>query len=236
MFSNRKLRPILGKYSAKVLPFYVPKSVVQPILDESVELVSGPGAERGSERLVVIMLGRQSNVREPSQSKGIDYQECIVQVPYLRLRDQVSPAFTTAMVLYLDKWAPIFLGWKWYGFPKKYACIRSSEENFTVSTSFLSGRKGVLSANYKAGNEPNKMDAPGFMSLASLQNKPFEGLRIINLQWLGAQTELKVLPIEAGLCFSKPLFPGWPTGELKVQALSKESLGGFQMETCWSLG
>ncbi|PRY26119.1 acetoacetate decarboxylase [Aliiruegeria haliotis] len=114
------------------LPF--PRATVAAMLPEGLELdaqdVTGP-----EEHPVILLFGRQRNVRPNLMPFGWNYCEFICAVPWVRHTDpslQDLPPLLTPIQLYLDALPPILLGRYGYGYPKTRAAIHADLTSYII--------------------------------------------------------------------------------------------------------
>ncbi|MXU63911.1 NAD(P)-binding protein [Oceanomicrobium pacificus] len=111
-----------------------PRAEVEKLLPEGLELapqdLTGP-----DQHPIILLFGRQRDVRPNLLPIGMDYLEFICAVPYVRHTDpalQDMPPLITPTRLYLNALPPILLGVYGYGFPKLRARMSSDASCYEV--------------------------------------------------------------------------------------------------------
>ncbi|CAM4054007.1 NAD(P)-binding protein [Palleronia rufa] len=153
----------MAKTTGAALMLPVPRDTVAALLPRGLE----PGAQPvtgPAEHPVILLMGRQRNVRPNIAPLGMNYLEFICAVPWVRHSEpklaHLGPLVTPTR-LYLDSLPPILLGIYGYGFPKVRAEMLADATSYTIR--HATGGHAILTAEFTpAGPEGRAVDFPLF--------------------------------------------------------------------------
>ena len=169
---------------------------------------------------LLLMLGRQRNVRLALFSSGIDYLEFILAVPFVEHDRPGRPCgpFGYLPCLFLDRRLPILVGRVLLAYAKRRAAISATDETYRIACA----RAGepLLSARFGAtgGSSKGRLSGPivEILQLPVISRRARGAWRysVADLTLGRAQIE----PIGIELAIERPFVPGLPAGSFALDA------------------
>ena len=219
--------------AAAMLP--MPRDTVARLLPRGLE----PAAQAitpASEHPVILLMGRQRNVRPNIVPLGMNYLEFICAVPWVRHTDprlaHLGPLITPTR-LYLDSLPPILLGIYGYGFPKVRADMQADADSYVIR--HVTGGHTILTAGFApSGPEGRAVDFPQFARTRA----GFE-MMMVTRNRLGmwqysvydfALAQARLTPIDLSLRICSDDL-GLPQGHIAPPSLSDDPCGAFILRT-----
>ena len=225
----------LAQTTAAVAVMAFPHATVAAMLPEGLE----PAAQTLTDAQahpVILMLGRQRDVRPNIAPFGMNYLEFICAVPWVRHTDPKLAALQPLIHptrLYLDRVPPILLGIYGYGFPKKRARIQADRESYVIRGHH--DDRTILSAMFtSAGPETWAYHQPHFT-----QTRAAFDMTMVTRNRLGqwqysvydfSLGQARLTPIDLSLRLRSAAL-GLPPGNYAPPSLADTALGAFLLRT-----
>jgi len=222
----------IGCMTAIVAILPVSREAAQAMLPAGLELAAHGVLPRDGHPLVLIM-GRQSDVRPMAAPFGASYLEFILAVPFVghRGRGPEGP-FCYCPRLFLDRRLPTIAGRLLYGYTKQLATIRTTQTSYRIAD-FAGGE--LLSANFRptaAAIEPSRSGAAALFDLPVIS-------RAAGGWWYSCADfgldRAVVRPVELDLMIHRPFVSGLPVGEFLIADLEVDGARAFHVRTSWRL-
>jgi hypothetical protein len=189
----------------------------------------------GKRHPLVLILGRQSDVRPKLLPLGADYLEAIFAVPFVQLRGRgTAPRgpFCYCPRLLLDRRLPILGGRLLYHYDKHRALIRMTDDSYRIAEP--TNGELLLSAQVRTAEapvEPARRDAAMLFALPVI-SRAAHGWRY-SLVDFGLDRAL-IEPLELRLTIDRPFASGLPAGEF-VAGTDGGGARAFRIQTSWRL-
>lgn len=225
---------LVGDLDAAIALVGIPTASARALLPEGILLAPQDVVPDECHPLLLLM-GRQRNVRFAGASVGIDYFEFILAVPFVELAGSYAAGagpFGYMPRLLLDRWLPTVVGRLLLAYDKHRAVISRTEDSYRIVTP----RSGelLLTARFRV--------APGSAGyrLPSPVRKALQ-LPMISRRARGAWRytaadlrldEAQIEPLEIDLAIERAFVPGLPTGEFAPDA---DDGRAFRLRTSWRL-
>ena len=183
---------------------------------------------------LLLVMGRQRNVRFACAPVGIDYFEFILAVPFVEpagSRGAGGP-FGYMPCLLLDRWLPTVAGRILLAYEKRRAVIAGTNDSYRI-VSAETGEQ-LLAARHRPPARPGTYRLPvslrRALELPVISRRAGGGWRytVVDLRLDEAQIE----PVEMDLAIERPFAPGLPAGEF---ALDGGGGRAFRLRTSWRL-
>jgi hypothetical protein len=223
----------VGRMSAVVALLPVPCEAAQAMLPAGLQLAAQDVMPQDRHPLVLIM-GKQSDVRPRAAPLGAGYLEFILAVPFVGhcARGPRGP-FCYCPRLFLDRRLPTLAGRLLYGYVKRRATIRMTESSYRIAD--LEGGESLLSADFRATGaavEPSRsgISAPFDLPVVS---EAARGWRY-SCADCGLERAF-VQPVELHLVIHRPFVSGLPVGEFLIADADGDGARAFRIRTSWRL-
>jgi Acetoacetate decarboxylase (ADC) len=175
----------------------------------------------GNRHPLLLVLGRQRNVRLALFSTGIDYFEFILAVPFVdHARQGLHPRgpFGYLPRLFLDRRLPIVAGRLLLAYDKRRAAISATDESYRIARP----RTGepLISARFKAGRGSSDWRPPQpiteTLQLPVISRRARGAWRYSVADFALDRAEIR--PIGMELAIERPFVPGLPVGSFVLEA------------------
>ena len=237
----------VGKIDAHVVVRAMPVDVVRSLLPLGLELAPQPATFPDKHPVVFLFADHFFQ----AWFGDMDYFECVVAVPYVRLEDSHAAnrgPFLYMPRLYLDKTAPRLLGNLLYGFEKVEAKVEAGPGRFRATDP--DSDEPIVSAKFTAAGDPVRpQEHANFESVRRLLEQPTisQALRIVDSDAFSERdflspflcTQVKydftdptstIQPVRANVWLSPLTTPkGLPVGTFDTPSLDEDELGSFRM-------
>jgi hypothetical protein len=144
----------VGRMTAVVAMLALSRDGARAMLPAGLELAAQDFMP-GERHPLVLVLGRQSDVRPRLLPLGADYLEAILGVPFVQLRERGTPPrgpFCYCPRLFLDRRLPIVVGRLLYHYDKRRALIRMTADSYRIAEPTRGER--LLDAQFGAAEAP----------------------------------------------------------------------------------
>jgi hypothetical protein len=223
----------VGCMSAVVAILPVSCEAAQAMLPAGLQLAAQDGLPRDRHPLVLIM-GKQSEVRPRAAPFGASYLEFILAVPFVghRGRGPHGP-FCYCPRLFLDRRLPTIAGRLLYGYAKLRTTILMTQSSYRISDPHRGDL--LLSADFRttgAAVEPSQSSAAALFDLPVISEA--------GRGWwyscadFGLERAV-VRPVELDLVIHRPFVSGLPEGQFRIAGLDADGAGAFRTRTSWRL-
>ncbi len=215
--------------AAVTLPF--DRAKVAAMLPAGLELLPQP-VTAADQHPVVLLFARQRNVRPNLFPFGMNYNEFICAVPWVRHTDpalQDLPPLICPTVLFLDSLAPILLGIYGYGFNKIRAAIAADADSYIIRDQ--ADQSEIIACSFApAGPKTSPRDLPLFGATWPVWEMP-----MVTRSKLGAWqysvydfslAQARMQPVAMDIRIASPRL-GLPPGAITVPSIATSALGGF---------
>jgi hypothetical protein len=189
----------------------------------------------GKRHPLVLILGRQSDVRPRILPFDAEYLEAILAVPFVQLGgpgERPRGPFCYCPRLLLDRRLPIAIGRLLYGYDKRRALIRMTADGYRIADS---AHGELLSARFRAAAapvEPLRRAAAVLFQLPVI-SRAAQGWRF-SFADFGVDRAL-IEPLELKLTIHRPFVSGLPVGEFVIAGIAGEASRAFRIQTSWRL-
>jgi hypothetical protein len=216
---------------------------ILPVAYEAARAMLPPGLDLaaqdfmpGKRHPLVLMLGRQSDVRPRLLPLGADYLEAILAVPFVQLRARGAPPpgpFTYCPRLLLDRRLPILVGRLLYRYDKRRALIRMTADSYRIADPARG--ELLLNAHFRTAEAPVEPAWSGAAMLLDLPviSRAAHGWRY-SLADFGLDRAL-IETLELKLTIHRPFVSGLPVGEFVIAGIEGDTLRAFRIHTSWRL-
>lgn len=226
----------VGTLSAVATVLAIPRAAAQAMLPAGLELAEQDLVSDPRHPLVLV-LGRQSEVRARWLPFGFGYLEVILAVPFVRHlpgRRSAAGRFCYAPRLFLDRRLPTVAGRLLYGYDKLQATMAMTEVGYEVADPvtgerLLGARFGPAGARLEPGRvrrAASWLGLPVISRAASGWRYSFADLGLDHAD---------VRPLEVRLTIERSFVPGLPVGETVCQGLDNHDGRAFRLRTSWTL-
>jgi Acetoacetate decarboxylase (ADC) len=223
----------VGDLDAAIALLAVPADTASAMLPDGLRLARRSATPENQHPLL-LMLGRQRNVRLALFSSGIDYLEFILAVPFVEHDRPGRPRgpFGYLPCLLLDRRLPIVAGRVLLAYAKRRAAISATDETYRIACA----RTGepLVSARFEAtgGSSKGRLSGPivEVLQLPVISRSARGAWRysVADLTLGRAQIE----PIGIELAIERPFVPGLPAGSFALDAKAGHA---FRLRTSWRL-
>jgi hypothetical protein len=223
----------VGDLDAAIALIAVPAASARAMLPDGLRLAP-QRVTSGDQHPLLLMLGRQQNVRLALFSTGTDYLEFILAVPFVEHDRQGHPCgpFGYLPCLFLDRRLPIVAGRLLLAYEKRRAAISATNETYRIVRAHTG--EPLISACFKALGGSSDWRLPHVIA---------EILRLPVVSWRTrgawrysvadfALDRAKVEPVAIELAIERPFVPGLPVGAF---ALGAEDGHALRLRTSWRL-
>lgn len=229
---------ITGNYRASCAVIALPVAQAAALLDTNCELGVQPLSPPGTHPIIVL-LGRQWNVRVGRLPITAKYLETVVSVPWVRLRGRpdLGP-FAHVSRLWLNKVLPVIGGWFW-GFPKMWESIAITADRYVVRT--LIRKRPLVDAQLQLQGKPAlPSQFPNFAAVRPIFEQTFLQRFLIFGPTCCCTLDFEldqgtVQPLRATIDMTREALPAIGALRVSVESIETTSLGGFVLELPWTL-
>ena len=223
----------VGDLDAAIALLAVPADTASAMLPDGLRLARQSVTPENQHPLL-LMLGRQRNVRLALFSSGIDYLEFILAVPFVEhdRPDRPRGPFGYLPCLLLDCRLPIVAGRLLLAYNKRRAAISATEDTYRIACAH-SGEP-LLSARFRAraGSRDGRPPAP----ITEILQLPVISRRA-RVAWRYSVADLaldraEIAPIEMDLAIARPFVPGLPADSFALEAKRGQA---FRLRISWRL-
>jgi hypothetical protein len=224
----------VGRLTAAVAVLSLSREAARAMLPTGLELVV-QHFWPGKRHPLILMLGRQSDVRPRLLPLGAEYLEAILVVPFVQLGGPGEPPrgpFCYCPRLLLDRRLPIAVGRLLYGYDKRRALIRMTAESYRIADP---AQGELLSARFRAAAAPVE---PLQRAAAMLFQLPVISRAAQSWRFSFADFGLDralIEPLELKLTIHRPFVAGLPVGEFVIAGNQGETSRAFRIQTSWRL-
>jgi hypothetical protein len=223
----------VGDLDAAIALLAVPADTASAMLPDGLRLARQSATPENRHPLL-LMLGRQRNVRLALFSRGIDYLEFILAVPFVEhdRPDRPRGPFGYLPCLLLDRRMPIVAGRLLLAYHKRRAALSATEDTYRIACA-RSGEP-LLSARFRARAELGDGRPPA--PIAEILRLPVISRRARGV-WRYSVADLgldraEIAPIELDLAIERPFVPGLRAGSFALDAKAGHA---FRLRTSWRL-
>lgn len=224
----------VGDLDAALAFLAVPADTASAMLPEGLRLAP-QSAMPADQHPLLVVLGRQRNVRLALFSSGIDYLEFILAVPFVE-HDQPDRhprgPFGYLPCLFLDRRLPIVAGRLLLAYAKRRAAISATPDTYRIACP--STGEPLVSARFgTAGRSSSgRPSAP----IAEILQLPVIS-RSARRAWRYSVADLaldraEIEPIDMNLAIERPFVPGLRAGSFALDAAGGHA---FRLRTSWRL-
>jgi hypothetical protein len=223
----------VGRMTAIVAILPVSCEAAQAMLPAGLELAAHGVLPRDGHPLVLIM-GKQSDVRPRAVPFGASYLEFILALPFVEQRGRGPEGpFCYCPRLFLDRRLPTIAGRLLYGYTKRLAVIRATESSYRIAD--LAQGEPLLTAKFRITGgavEPSRNDAAAVFDLPVI-SQAARG-------WWYSCADLGldravVRPVELDLVIHRSFVPGLPVGPFRIAGLDADGGRALRIRTSWQL-
>ena len=187
---------------------------------------------------LVLSFGTQSEVGPDLLPFGLSYLEFVLALPFVRPRDGPQGPFCYLPVLLLDRRLPTVLGRWLYGFAKRRAACRRSEDSFVIARP--EDGAALLSARFAAaGPTARAAEIEDFPNLRCLFEQPLisqgRGGRWRYARFDFDRARAALQPVAAEVIFHRAIVPGMPLTPDPIRAPGPGASTAFRLATTWTL-
>jgi hypothetical protein len=224
----------VGRLTAVVAILPVAHEAARAMLPAGLELAA-QDLMPGKRHPLVLILGRQSDVRPRLLPLGADYLEAILALPFVQLGgpgERPRGPVCYCPRLFLDRRLPIAVGRLLYGYDKRRALIRMTANDYRIADP---AHGELLSARFRAAAapvEPLRRAAAMLFQLPVI-SRAAQGWRF-SFADFGLDQAL-IEPIELKLTIHRPFVSGLPVGEFVIAGIAGETSRAFRIQTSWRL-
>jgi Acetoacetate decarboxylase (ADC) len=219
----------VGQMSAFVAILPVSLEAARAMLPAGLGLAT-QDATPGDRHPLMLIMGQQRDVRPRLLPIGADYLEFILAVPFVE--HQSGGPFCYCPRLLLDRRLPIVAGRLLYGYDKRPAAIRMTEDSYRVAD--RGSAETLIEAHVRAV-EPAIEPARAAASLFAL---PVISQAGSGWRYSFADSGLDravVQPIELHLAIRRAFVSGLPLGEFLIGRGADDGARAFRLRTRWRL-
>jgi hypothetical protein len=223
----------VGCMTAVIAILPVSREAAQAMLPAGRELAAHRVLPRDGHPLVLIM-GKQSEVRPRAAPFGASYLEFILAVPFVGHRERgPQGSFCYCPRLFLDRRLPTIAGRLLYGYAKRLAFIRMTEGSYNVAAPDRA--ETLLEAHFRTSGatlEPSRsgISAPFDLPVISEAGRSWR----YSCADFGLERAV-VRPVELDLVIHRPFVPGLPAGEFRIAGLGPDDARALHIRTSWRL-
>jgi hypothetical protein len=222
----------IGRMSAVVAVLSLTPDAARAMLPPGLELAA-QDLMPGDRHPLVLILGRQSDVRPRLLPFGGEYLEAIIAVPFVQLGgsgERPRGPFCYCPRLLLDRRLPIAIGRLLYGYDKRRALIRITAEGYRIADP--AHGELLLDARFRTAEASVEPLHPAAAMLFQLPviSRAAQGWRF-SVADFGLDRAL-IEPLELKLTIHRPFVSGLPFGEFVIAG---ETARAFRIQTSWRL-
>lgn len=223
----------VGRMTAVVAILPVAHEAAQAMLPAGLDLAPQDFMP-GDRHPVMVILGRQSDVRPILLPLGSDYLEFILAVPFVehRARGPQGP-FCYCPRLFLDRRSPTVAGRLLYGYAKRRARIRATEGSYGIAD--LANGAPLLTADFRISGAAAETSRSG---AATLFNLPVISQALRGWCYSCADLGLDhafVQPVELDLVIHRQFVSGLPVGRFSIAGVEVNGARACRIRTSWRL-
>jgi hypothetical protein len=225
----------VGRMTAVVAMLALSRDGARAMLPAGLELAAQDFMP-GERHPLVLVLGRQSDVRPRLLPLGADYLEAILGVPFVQLRERGTPPrgpFCYCPRLFLDRRLPIVVGRLLYHYDKRRALIRMTADSYRIAEPTRGER--LLDAQFGAAEapvEPARRAAAMLFELPVI-SRAAHGWRYSVADFGLGRALLEALELK--LTIHRPFAAGLPAGEFVIPGIEGDPSRAFRIDTSWRL-
>jgi hypothetical protein len=224
----------VGDLDAAVALIAVPAASARAMLPEGLQLAP-QNLTSGDQHPLLVMLGRQQNVRLALFSSGTDYLEFILAVPFVEHdRPDRHPRgpFGYLPCLFLDRRLPILAGRLLLAYDKRRAAISATDDSYSIAHATTG--EPLISARFKPLRGLSEWRPP--QAIADILRLPVISRRA-HSAWRYSVADFaldrgEIRPIGMELAIECPFVPGLPVGSFVLEAEDGHAL---RLRTGWRL-
>jgi Acetoacetate decarboxylase (ADC) len=223
----------VGDLDAAIALVEIPADSARAMLPDGLRLAP-QRVTLGNRHPLLLMLGRQQNVRLALFSTGTDYLEFILAVPFVehdRQGRHPRGPFGYLPCLFLDRRLPIVAGRLLLAYDKRRAAISATDESYRVARAHT--EEPLVSARFRAvAGWSSRLPQP----IADILQLPVVSRRARGT-WRYSVADFaldraEIRPIGMDLAIERPFVPGLPVGSF---ALDAECGHALRLRTSWRL-
>jgi Acetoacetate decarboxylase (ADC) len=223
----------VGDLDAAIALVEIPADSARAMLPDGLRLAP-QRVMLGNRHPLLLMLGRQQNVRLALFSTGTDYLEFILAVPFVehdRQGRHPRGPFGYLPCLFLDRRLPIVAGRLLLAYDKRRAAISATDESYRVARAHT--EEPLVSARFRAvAGWSSRLPQP----IADILRLPVVSRRARGT-WRYSVADFaldraEIRPIGMDLAIERPFVPGLPVGSF---ALDAECGHALRLRTSWRL-
>ncbi len=205
-----------GSYVGTLIGTYVDAGSLAALLPPGTSL--DPHNIHDGRHALVLLFGYMEDLHFAwSPLRGMNYLECGVAVPHIRLDDGIYyvSRFFYIPLLHLNRLYPVILGWI-VGYRKKWSRIRVTETTYSIKSLFAG--KPILDAEFTRVANPDAAQAGHWKDLLEEPHlNPFGRDKLfLHFHWDWPHAELQ--PVEAKVVIHQDL-PGLPAGTYNFKGI-----------------
>jgi hypothetical protein len=224
----------VGRMSAVVAVLSLSREGARAMLPPGLELAA-QGFLPEKRHPLVLILGRQSDVRPRLLPFGADYLEAILAVPFVQLGgpgERPRGPFCYCPRLLLDRRLPIAIGRLLYGYDKRRARIGMTAESYRIADP---AHDELLSARFRAAAAPVEplRSAAAMLFQLPVISRAAHGWRYSLVDFGVDRAQIE--PLELTLTIHRPFVSGLPVGEFVIAGNQSETARAFRIQTSWRL-
>lgn len=224
----------VGELDAVIARVAVPADSARAMLPQGLRLAPQK-VTPGNRHPLLLMLGRQRNVRLALFSHGIDYLEFILAVPFVEHAQpdrQPRGPFGYLPCLFLDRRLPIWAGRVLLAYAKRRAAISASDETYRVACAHT-GEPLISALSRPAGRSGSRWPSGTIAEMLQLPviSRRAHGAWRYSVADLGLG-RAQIEPIELDLAIERPFVPGLRAGAFALDAKAGHA---FRLRTSWRL-
>jgi Acetoacetate decarboxylase (ADC) len=223
----------VGCMTAVVAILPVSCEAAQAMLPAGLELAAH-GVLPGDGHPLVLIMGKQSDVRPRAAPFGAGYLEFILAVPFVGYQGRGPHGpFCYCPLLFLDRRLPTIAGRLLYGYAKRLASIRMTESSYRIAD--LAQGEPLLSAKFRTtggAGGPSRSGAAALFDLPVISQAA--GGWWYSCADFGLDRAV-VRPVELDLMIHQPFVSGLPVGDFLVADVEADGARAFRVRTSWRL-
>jgi hypothetical protein len=183
---------------------------------------------------LVLIMGKQSDVRPRAAPFGASYLEFILALPFVEHRGRGPEGpFCYCPRLFLDRRLPTIAGRLLYGYAKRRATIRMTQNSYRIAD--LDRGDLLLTADFRT---PGAAVEPSRSADAALFDRAVISQTARGWRYSCADFGLEravVGPVELNLVIHRSFVSGLPAGEFPIADVEDDGARAFRIRTSWRL-